>query len=244
MHLAVLGEALDVLSRSEGAVGAEEVREALANGATEAARHRTAAVLEAFPTRGELALQTVMGVLSGLRQRHDNVRFNSLVSEVMLEYQSACSALEPSAQPPGTVPLFPVLWDVFHERRAGLREAFGPFLELGLERYWINDWYREPYFTSGSLATHAFGMFFKAATLSFLLVGHPVIARLARVRRSRTLELPEQALLEQAFVETVQIFVKHVERHASLWGRLDELLAPEKLGVNRITRAQLFATAC
>jgi hypothetical protein len=142
------------------------------------------------------------------------------------------------------VPLAPVLWRAFQERRAALRESFGPFLEHVLERYWINDWYREPYVTSDSLGARVFGMLIKASTLSFLFVGQPVIASLVKVRRSRELEAHEQALLEQIVVDTVQIFVKHVERDQNFAATLDAHLAAEKLGVDSITRARLFATVC
>ncbi len=191
-------------------------------------------------------VQALAALVTGLKAR-GHQRFNALVDSALLTYQTAALDLEPRLGQPGGPPLWPVLWRTFAQKRARALRRLGHITEPALERYWINDWHREPYTRSPSLEVHAFWMILRGAVLRFLLVGHPAVDGLAAhpAAEAEPASLPEahRALLEGALVETVQLYAKHIERDTGLFALLEDELSPAALGTTAQGRASLFALA-
>jgi lysine-N-methylase len=191
---------------------------------------------------GEPVIQALVALVTGLQER-GSVRYNQLVNAVLPTYQLAALEADPRTGQPDGPPLWSMLWRVFVDKRARAQRVLGRHLEPALERYWVNDWHREPFTRSPSLPAHVFRMILRGAALRFLLLGHPAVDALAAGAVDQALPPDHQALLERALVETVQIHAKHLERDREMLALLDEHLTPASLGTDAGGRARLFAQA-
>lgn len=188
---------------------------------------------------GAPVMETMVAMLTGLLPARTSVRFRALVTLVLTEYQAAALARAPDAGEPGGPAFNDVLWTIFRERADAIDASLGSWLEGVRERYWQNDWHRVPWLGREAFRSRAFAMVLKAAVLNFLLAGHPAVLELALISAERALTAEEQARLDEAVVETVQIFAKNVERDADLFSLVEQhfsALAP-------LERAWLFARA-
>ncbi len=195
---------------------------------------------------GEPVIQALLSLTTGLQTR-GSLRYTQLSEAVLRTYQLGALQLEPRVGQPRAPALWQVLWTVYLKKRDRLETTLGPWLNLYLERYWVNDVYREPYTRAPTLLAHAFQMILRGVVLKFFLVGHPAIEQLAAEREAQTgqttLSAEQLSVLQRAVVETVQVFAKHLERDRELWELVASHFTPESLGVDALGRAEIFAAA-
>lgn len=223
----------------------ETFRHALTRAVSKSDLSATHAKLHAQALRGEPVIQTLLAWVTGLQKR-GSLRYNQLVDAVLRTYQLGALQLEPRVgQPDGPV-LWQVLWAVYLQKRARVDALLGPWLDTYLERYWVNDLYRDPYTRAPSLLAHAFQMILRGVVLKFLLVGHPALEQLADLLQQRgdgRLSEDELHHLQRAVVETVQVFAKHIERDREMTDLVAGHLKPASLAVDELGRARIFAAA-
>ncbi|MBX7116637.1 MAG: hypothetical protein K1X64_20090 [Myxococcaceae bacterium] len=193
---------------------------------------------------GEPIVQALLALTTGLQKR-GSLRYNQLSEAVLRTYQLGVLQRESRAGQPGGPPLWQVLWAVYLKKRERVEKTLGSWLDIYLERYWVNDVYGAPYTREPTLLSHAFQMILRGVVLKFFLVGHPVIDQLATEREAQTGGLPLAAeplsALQRAVVETVQVFAKYVERDRELLALVASHFAPESLGISALQRAEMFA---
>ena len=187
--------------------------------------------------KGELVVQMVFSLMSGLRER-GTARFQQLLNMVTYTYQAAALELEPGlGKAPNPTLLWATLWKVMCAKN---EHVFGGRLELLLERYWLNDLHRTSFTRARSLSSHAFQMILRGVVLRFLVLGHPVINELAR---NEALTAEQERTFDAAFIETVQLYAKHIEKDSEMFAMFESHFSLESLKTDSLGRARMFAFA-
>ncbi len=217
--------------------GPSEVRERLLREIERTSWSETHDALERTEPNGTLVIQMLFSLMTGLRGR-GTARFGQLLDVVTYTYQTAALELEPSlgATPQPTL-LWNALWTALRMKSERADRVFSGRLDVLLERYWINDLYRAPYTRSPSLSAHAFQMILRGAVLRFLVLGHPAVEQLSA---NATADL---RTFDAAFIETVQLYAKHIEKDADMFTMLAAHFSLESLKTDALGRARIFAIA-
>jgi lysine-N-methylase len=238
IHLAELGARIEGLPE-------QRLRAALDSAHLEAFKTAAEQRLAQSEGSGEPVIQALLALLTGLQKR-GSPRLDALLEAVLPTFQVAALQEDPRLGQPDPPAPWAALWRAYLAKRERAESVLGEALGGPLERYWINDWLREPYTRSPSLLAHAFRMILRGAVLKFLLVGHPEVDRLVEAHSARPgtpLPEAERERLGAAVVETVQIFARHIETDADLLQVLEDHLTPASLGTDPLGRARLFARA-
>jgi hypothetical protein len=83
-------------------------------------------------------------------------------------------------------------------------------------------------------------MILRGAVLRFLALGHPVINQLAT---NETFTEEDERTLDAAFIETVQLYAKHIEKDSDMFAMLAAHFSLESLKTDALGRARIFAFA-
>lgn len=250
MQMAALGHRISTFfHRGSVGVTTETLRHQLERAVAAESMSAVHDELHANAFRGEPIIQTLLALLTGLQAR-GSVRYKQLVDGVLRTYQLGALQLEPRLGQPDGPALGQVLWATYLQKRDRADGLLRPWLDIYLERYWVNDLHRDPYTRAPTLFAHAFQMILRGVVLKFLLVGHPAIEHLAKLLQVRSgesgealLSADEVGVLQGAVVETVQVFAKHIERDREMIELIVRHLTPESLGVDELGRARMFAAA-
>ncbi len=192
----------------------------------------------------QVVIKTVLPWLLGLVQVRSSVRFQGLVLRSVASLEQTARELEPEAFLAESASPWAAFTRAYAMRREALAQALGTWLQLVLERYWVNQWQGLlPSQLDEENRTHtAFRMLLKAAALNLLLAGNVTLSMLAQQEKDAALTDTESAARDAALVETVQLFAKHVERDVALLEMLEQHVCDQAESHDIAKAAEAFAS--
>lgn len=219
----------DFFHESAREVDGERLREAFAHVRRPEVAAEVAARAEAAPLPVTQAMQAVMGLMTSIPE--SSPPRAQLIPAVMNQFFQDARAAYPALGTQGGPPFWAVLLERFQIRRRYLAAALGGALEPCFERFLVNDWHRQWYASSPTLSAHALKLALRLCGVEIMVVGNPTLWRIPGAG-------PEE--IEKAVVDSVQVFVRYVDRNPEVMAAMEELLTPESLGTDRFGRVAAF----
>ncbi len=171
-----------------------------------------------------------LSLVLGAKARHvKSERYNELVARVVAGYHAEAHISTEAA--------LEQLWPLHRARGQALQARFGQRLNQYLTNYSLNYWHQERLGMARHFSAEARQFVLSFAVVKFLILGHPEIAALATVEKVGPVEL---ARLDQAAVESVQIFSRNISHNAGMLDYLTERM--ERGGMLDVS--ELYSLVC
>ncbi|HVE81552.1 MAG TPA: flagellin lysine-N-methylase [Myxococcales bacterium] len=191
-------------------------------------------IAHAIPASGSpLLFKALSSTLQAKCAADGSPRCAAVALPLLASYQAAAEA--PAVAQASGGDLWAGVARVFDQRRAGLSPAVAAKVDRIVERYAIYDWHRAPYPLSGTLSETASLRLLRAAIIRFMLLGNPMVWNAPADAKATS--------LDDALVETVQVFSRYLERDPGVYSGVDAIFTPEALGTDAWGRLCALAQA-